>query len=165
MSQDRIDNLLAKLVKGHQKIREYFERLDLEEWQSPILGNPNWGARNLLAHYVSSEQNLLELAQNVAASGSGAPEGFDIDRFNAEEQIRLRDKSKLELFDEFDRAHQTTLAWARTLTDQQLNRIGKHPVLGDVSVEDILTAVYSHQILHLRDLARLRKGTPHPVME
>jgi hypothetical protein len=163
MSPSRIDSLLAKLEKGHQKTREYFKRLSPDEWQGSIYGDPDWDARNLLAHYVSAEQHLLELAENVASKGPGAPEGFDLDRFNADEQDRLRGQTKQELFDALDYAHQATVNWAITLSDEQLDRKGKHPVLGEISVEDMLTAIYGHQILHMRDITRRRKETPHPA--
>lgn len=156
-TQTRIEDLLAKLGKGHQKTREYFERLGQEDWHSLLSSNPSWNARDLLAHYVSAEEHLLELAQSAASNGPGAPDGFDIDRFNAQEQDRLKGRPKQELLTAFESAHQATIAWAKTLTDQQLDRRGRHPVLGDISVEEMLTAIYSHQILHMRDLIRHKR--------
>ncbi len=50
------------------------------------------------------------------------------------------------------KARQVTLEWVRTLDDSQLDRIGRHPVLGEVTLETIITAIYGHQLLHMRDL-------------
>jgi len=154
MSQSRLDDLLAKLEKGHQKTREFFDRLSPAEWQSPLYTEPNWNIHNLLAHFVSAEQNLLELSQNVAAGGKGAPEGLHIDPFNAQEQNRFQGQSVQALLEALDGARQRTIAWARTLSDEQLDKKGRHPALGVVRVEDMLTAIYGHQILHIRDVMR-----------
>ena len=157
MSQTRLEGLLVKLEKGHQKTREYFSNLTPEEWQLPVYGAPEWSAHNLLAHFVSAEEHLLELSQNVAGDGSGAPEGIDINRFNAQEQVRLQGKTTPELLDALDQARQRTIIWARTLTDEQLDNKGRHPALGEIRVETMLTAIYGHQILHMRDLTRLKR--------
>ena len=58
-----------------------------------------------------------------------------------------------------DQSHQRTIDWARTLSDEQLDKRGMHPALGEVSVEAMLTAIYGHQILHMRDLLRLYRET------
>jgi hypothetical protein len=155
--QPRVDGLISRLEKGHLKTREFFNNITPEQWQLTIYGEPAWTAHNLLAHFVSAEQHLLLLSQNVAANGSGAPEGFDINRFNAQEQDRLEGKFSGELLEALDQSHQRTIDWARTLKDEQLDKIGRHPALGEVSVEAMLTAIYGHQILHMRDVIRLHR--------
>jgi hypothetical protein len=158
MDQPRLDTLLAKLEKGHQKTREFFSNLTPEQWQLIMYGEPDWNAHNLLAHFVSAEEHLLGLSQNVAGNGSGAPEGLDINRFNAQEQDRLRGKSIQELLEALDRTRQRTIDWARTLLGEQLDKQGRHPALGQVTVEAMLTTIYGHQILHIHDLARLQRA-------
>ena len=154
MSSPRLDGLIAKLEKGHLKTREYFDNLTPEQWQLTVYGEPNWTAHNLLGHFVSAEQNLLELSQNVIAGGSGAPEGISINEFNAQEQDRLRGKSTHELLEALDLSRQRTIDWVRTLRDEQLEKKGRHPALGQINVEAMLTAIYGHQILHMRDITR-----------
>jgi hypothetical protein len=158
MSPTRLDGLIEKLKKGHQKTRDFFVRLTPEQWKLPIYGEPDWNAANLLAHFTSAEKNLLELAQNVAANGSGAPEGFLIDRFNAEEQTRLQNQSIQFLLDELEQSRQRTIDWARTLTEEQLDKKGRHPALGVISVEEMLITMCGHQILHVRDITRILRS-------
>jgi hypothetical protein len=157
MPQKSLDDLLAKLEKGYLKTRGYFDLLSYEEWQSTVYGEPNWSAYNLMAHFISAEEHLLELAQNVAGNGPGAPEGFELDEFNAQEQNRFQGFSIQALLDALEKARQRTIEWARSLTDEQLEKKGRHPALGQISVEDMLTAVYGHQILHMRDLVRFHR--------
>jgi hypothetical protein len=45
-----------------------------------------------------------------------------------------------------------TLAWLGTIDESALDHIGRHPALGEVSLENMLVAIYGHQLLHMRDL-------------
>lgn len=153
MTTARVDALLAKLEKGHRKTLEIFGALTPEQWASVVYDDPHvWRVRELLAHFVSSEEALLKVAQDVAAGGPGAPPDFDYDVFNAQEQERLKGQSPRELLAALDRARQATLAWVGTLDDGALDRVGRHPALGDVTLETMITAIYGHQLYHMQDL-------------
>lgn len=152
MSSPRIEALLSRLEKGNRKTGEIFGRLTPEQWQRVVYDEPTvWTMRDLLAHFVSAEASLLKLAQDIAAGGAGLPDDFDYDAFNAQEQARLRDQSPQELLRALNAARQETLNWARTLTDAQLDRVGMHPVLGEISLETMLVSIYGHQLFHMRD--------------
>ncbi len=155
MTHPRADALVARLEKGQQKTFEILNALTPEQWQKPLYHEPTWQACHLLAHFVSAERQLLALAQNVADGGPGAAPDLDINRFNADEQIRLEGQSPPILLDLLDQARRRTIAWVRTLDGGQLDQIGRHPALGDVSVETIITSIYGHQLFHMRDLIRL----------
>lgn len=152
MSSPRLDEIITKLEKGARKTNEIFSALTPEQWRCVIYDDPHvWTMRDLLAHFVSAEENLLKLAQDVATGGAGAPANFDYDAFNAQEQERLRNVSPQQLLDALNTARQATLAWVRTLDDAQLDRVGNHPALGEISLETLLISIYGHQLFHMRD--------------
>lgn len=153
MASERVESLIGKLEKGGVKTQEILASLAAGEWSRILYdGAPAWNVRDLLAHLVSAEPRLLQIAQDVAAGGPGAPPGFDLDAFNAEEHKRLKGRSPAELLSALFSVRQLTLAWVRTLEDSQLDRLGRHPTLGEVTVEVMITAIYGHQLLHMRDL-------------
>jgi hypothetical protein len=153
MAPERVESLIAKLEKGGRKTQEILGSLPADEWSRILYdGPPAWNVRDLLAHLVSAEPRLLEIAQDVAAGGPGAPLGFDLDAFNAAEQTRLKDTSPEELLSALAKTRQVTMDWVRTLNDSQLDRRGRHPALGEVTLEVMITAIYGHQLLHMRDL-------------
>jgi hypothetical protein len=152
---ERIERLLTRLRKGIAGSREVFESLDHDEWEIVLYHDPYpWTLRDLLAHFVSAEEGLLWLAQDVAAGGDGAPEGFDYQAFNASEQERLTRVPTDQLMTALVAARQRTISWVEELEDAALDRVGRHPVLGEVSVETFVNAVYGHQLMHVRDLKR-----------
>lgn len=148
----RLNDIIGKLEKGARKTHEIFSALTPEQWQCVVYDKPTvWTMRHLLAHFVSAEENLLKLAQDIVAGGAGAPADFDYNAFNAQEQERLRDVPPQELLDALNIARQATLAWVRTLDDAQLDRVGRHPALGEISLETLLLSIYGHQLFHMRD--------------
>lgn len=155
MADPRIDALIARLEKGRSKTQEALAGLSPEQWQAALYPDPPWTVHDLLAHLLSAEERLLELAQDVAAGGAGAPEGFDFDTFNAAETARLAGQPASVLLASLDAARGRTLDWTRALSDSQLDLRGRHPALGQVTLETMITAIYGHQLLHMRDLARI----------
>jgi hypothetical protein len=143
------------LEKGRLKTFDIFEALTPGQWQQVLYNDPPWRVCQLLAHFVSSEEQLLALAKDVAAGGPGAPIDFDYDHFNAAEQSRLEGFAVRELQGMLDQARQRTIAWVRTLDAVRLERIGHHPVLGQVTVETLVLSIYGHQLLHMRELSRV----------
>lgn len=155
MTESRVEALMAKLQKGGQKTQEILGGLTAEQWQAVVYAEPSpWTVRDMLAHFLSAEEGLLRMTQDMASGRAGIPEGFDIETFNTEEQKRLADRSPQELLEALAAARQVTLDWVRTLDQDTLDRAGQHPVLGEISVEAMVTAIYGHQLMHMRDFAR-----------
>jgi hypothetical protein len=158
---ERVRALVEKLERGEQKSRQALGQLSPEQWQVIVYAEPHaWTLRDLLAHFVSAEAELLALAQDVARGGTGAPEGFDFDAFNAEEKQRLAGRSNEALLAELAESRRATLAWLRELPEETLDRVGRHPALGDVTLETMILAIYGHQLLHMRDVQRIGASLP-----
>ena len=156
MSQ-RLDEPLARLRKGGAKTAEIFSSLAGDQWQRVVYSEPYpWTVRDLLAHFYSAELGLLRLMQDIAAGGPGAPEDFDYNEFNAAEHKRLAGIPPAQLLTDLAAARESTIIWISGLTDAELDRTGRHPALGVVSVEIFITAIYGHQLMHMRDFARIR---------
>lgn len=153
MASPRVEALCARLEKGGRKTQQVLGALTPEQWERCLYpGPPAWTVRDLLAHFVSTEAGLRQMCQVVASGGQGAPAGFDIDDFNAQEQARLKDRTPAELLADLANERQRTLDWIQALEEGDLDRIGRHPALGTVSLETMVTAIYGHQLLHMRDL-------------
>jgi hypothetical protein len=150
---ERIDRLVARLEKGIEKTMAIFNAISPAQWEAVLYEEPYpWTVRDLLAHFVSAEEGLLQAAQDIAAGGPGAPEGFDYEGYNAAEQKRLAGLSPEKLLADLAAARQRTIEWVRSLQEEDLDRVGRHPALGEIDLETFINAIYGHQLLHMRDL-------------
>jgi len=153
---DRVDDLVARLTKGADKTAQILGDLSDDQWQTALYTEPMaWTVRDLAAHFLSAEVALLQVMQDVASGGPGAPENFDYNAFNSDEQIRLAGPSPHYLLTDLAEARAATIAWVSKLEDSDLDRHGRHPALGDITLEMFIKAIYGHQLMHMRDLQRL----------
>jgi hypothetical protein len=152
----RMDDLVARLRKGAGKTTLILSSLSDDQWNIALYSEPHiWTVRNMLAHFLSSEIGLLRIAQDIAAGGPGAPEGFDYNAFNASEQDRLAGLPPDKLLASLASAREATLAWLAELGEADLDRMGCHPALGEITLETFVNVIYGHQLMHMRDLQRL----------
>lgn len=150
---ERKQELLARLQKGLDKSLAVFGTFVPAQWDVVLYPDPYpWTVRDLLAHFLSSEEGLLQIVQQIVAGGSGVPGGFDYNAFNASEQQRLAGIPPDRLLADLTAARQRTIAYVAGLEEADLDKVGAHPALGQVSVEIFLNAIYGHQLMHMRDL-------------
>jgi len=153
MTSARVEALIARLEKGGRKTQDILSSLSAEQWERCVYnGPPAWTVRDLLAHFLSAEVGLRRICQDTAAGGEGAPVGFDFDEFNAREQERLKGHPPTELLAALADERRQTIDWLHTLQDSDLDRTGRHPALGQVTLETMVVAIYGHQLFHMRDL-------------
>jgi hypothetical protein len=153
MESTRIRAIQRKLTRNKDLVRRSFAGLGGDGWNRTVYQTPFvWTVRDVLAHLVSAEQALRGLAENIAAGGRGAPDGFDYNEFNRKEQDVHRSRTPQELLPMFLEARERTVDWAGGLNDGQLDRTGGHPALGELSVEGVLTAIQAHTLMHLTEL-------------
>jgi hypothetical protein len=166
---DRKEMILQRLTEEGAKTAAFFQKLTPEQWEQQVYTTGDeWGARDLLCHFISAERTFIFYSRDVANGGTGVPRDFDIDAFNAKEVKALReaDHSAQTLIAEFERQRAETLAFVQTLTDSDLDRMGFHPWFGDTSQENILKLLYRHAMLHQRDAQKsFQTGQPVPHSE
>jgi hypothetical protein len=149
------NGLAAKLMSEGEKTKAFFVALSHETWLKPIYTDgAQWNARETLAHLIQSEASLRKLFQQVVAGGEGAPIDFDIERFNREHTGRLENLSRDELLQRYADERRATVDFANGLTSEQLTLRGRHPAMGDSSVEDMLKMIYLHNSMHVRDIKK-----------
>jgi hypothetical protein len=147
--------LAAKLASEGERTRSFFEALPEETWRTLVYSDgAQWDARETLAHLIQAEASLRALFEQVTAGGEVAPVDFDIERFNLEHTGRLAQLSRDELLQRYAEERVATVAFASGLTNEQLAMRGRHPAMGDSSIEDMLKMIYLHNSMHVRDIKR-----------
>ncbi len=152
----RVDALGARLRKGVARLERIFSSLTDDQWARVAYpGPPAWTVRDVAAHLLSAEDGLRGVGQEVAAGAPGSPQGVDYDGLNADEQCRLAGIPTAQLLGGLVASRRATIAWVETLADAQLDLQGRHPALGEITLETHINAIYGHSLMHLRDLRPL----------
>jgi hypothetical protein len=147
--------LVERLSDEGRKTVDFFHGLQLDQWDLPVYTEGScWSARQILAHFISSERAFNLLIEDVLQGGKGAPEGFDIDRFNEREVAGMFQISPQELLSQFKGQRERSAVLVSRMEVADLSRTGRHPFLGQTSLEDIIKLLYRHNQIHQRDIRK-----------
>jgi hypothetical protein len=118
-------------------------------------GDGTWSAFGIVGHLVFTERtDWMTRVRIVLESGEARP--FDpLDRFA---QLKASEGKSLEqLLDEFARLRKENLVSldALNLQPEDLTRRGRHPVLGLVTLSELLSTWAAHDLTHLHQLSRV----------
>jgi hypothetical protein len=114
----------------------------------------DWSPKDVLAHFVDVEQD---------AFGTRLRRMIDEDRpaiASIDPLARLGDpkwtaRTVDSLLDELARERATTVAWLRTLNDEQLQRAADHDAVGEITVANLLHYWPTHDMAHIRQIQRM----------
>lgn len=150
------DLIRKRLREEGEKLLHMFESLSPEQWSLMIYADGmEWSLKDLLAHLSSAERAFLFYGRGILKGGEGAPEGFDIHRFNNAEVSGLRGRTTGQLIDDLRAVRQETIDLVGQIADDDFSRRGRHPFFGQMSIDEMFKLIYRHNMMHLRDVRRV----------
>jgi uncharacterized damage-inducible protein DinB len=151
-------DLAEKLRSEGDKIIEIFSALTDDQWKSEVYTEgETWTIRNVLSHFVTSERGLIKLFESIRQGGTGSPDEFSIDRYNASQQQKTKDFTPAELLEQYKEVRANSIVWVSGLKDEELEIKGRHPFLGETIIREMIKMLYLHNQLHHRDLKKALK--------
>ncbi|HKN17380.1 MAG TPA: DinB family protein [Candidatus Sulfotelmatobacter sp.] len=124
-------------------------------WVRNNEGKDSWSAFDIVGHLIVGERTDWMLrARMILQNGEARP--FDpFDRFAQVKETQ--GKSLEQLLDDFARLRKENLAalQALSLQPEDLNRRGKHPALGAVTLSELLSTWAVHDLTHLHQVSRV----------
>lgn len=151
-----ITELAEKLKSEGEKIVTIFAGMNDDQWNMEVYTEgTTWTIRNVLSHFVTSERGLLKLFERIRQTGEGAAEDFSIDRYNAAMQARTQELTPQELLEQYKTIRAESIAWTSGLSEDDLEKQGRHPFLGMTTIREMLKMLYIHNLTHYRDMKKM----------
>lgn len=126
-----------------------------EAWTNHNEGENTWTVFDVLGHLVHTERvDWMPRAKRLLEFGETMP--FDpVDRWAQTRQNQ--NQTLTSLLDEFGRLRSVTLSGLRELNLHQkdLEKRGRHPALGPVTLSQLLAAWTVHDLTHLHQISRI----------
>ena len=153
---DKANKLAEKLTSEGERALAFFRELPPDAWHKQIYSDgAMWTVRDVFEHLATSEHGMKRLCEQIIETGVGAPEDFDVNAFNKSRTGRFANLSLDELAKLYADTRARTVAYTRTLSDEQLAQQGRHPAMGDSSIEGILKIIYLHNTMHMGDIKKV----------
>ena len=126
-----------------------------EEWVMNNEGPDTFSPYDVIGHLIHGEKtDWVVRTQHILQYGTTMP--FEpYDRFA---QFELsKGKSLKQILDEFQGLRVNNLQWIKSLnlTEQDLDRKGLHPVLGEVTMRNLLATWVVHDLTHIAQITRV----------
>ena len=149
MRPAELEELLPKLESHRgELVRQVQEMGEEEAGRRPAEGE--WSAKEQLVHLAAFERLWREWSMQVRDQPGcevGPPPP------NPPAYPEAESRSVADLLQELASARGDTLAAIEGLTDDELNRRGKHLLFGEMSVLQMLRSLYRHDRMHMDQMA------------
>jgi len=152
--------LAERLRAEGEKTVSFFKSLSADQWEQTVYTDGSiWTVRNILAHYMTAEKGFLGLFSDILNGGPGVKQDFDIDRFNASQQEKVKNISNGQLIEKFIEVRAEMVVLVSRLSDSDLQKKGRHPFLEETNLAEMIKMVYRHNQIHYRDIRKLTAET------
>jgi hypothetical protein len=149
------ETLAEKLQAEGQKLIAYMGSLDADSWCAQVYADGAvWTTRSVFAHLLAAEKAFIQLFSQIRLGGSGVSEDFDIDRYNASQHRKMAELPPEDVMQQFGDFRAQMVAMVSTLSASDLDRRGRHPFLGTVTLREMIRMIYIHGQTHARDVRR-----------
>jgi len=146
-----LESICNKLNESHGVLYHTVE--SLSDADAAAIANPQWNVKDELAHLAGAERGMLRIAQASARGDNPQlPEGYDNDTYNARQVAKRKDQSLAQVLTEIKGVHNEMSALLESITPEQLNRMGEHPLEGEIPLKDLLVVIYSHEVNHCNEI-------------
>jgi len=126
-----------------------------DDWTRPNEGHNTWSAYDVVGHLIHGERtNWIPRAKTILECGESRT--FErVDRLA--QQRESQDKPLAKLLDEFAQVRSKSLEDLQSMDLQpnDLDRRGRHPVFGPVTLGQLLSTWAAHDLTHLHQISRV----------
>ena len=117
-----------------------------------------WTVLHIIKHLQLAETEFIQLFQQILDGGNGVAETFSIDGFNRDSMAGSGEITFGEAIARYSATREKMIEFVKSLTDDQLQLVGRHPFFGMVTLEQMIKTIPIHTLSHLRDVQRAIKA-------
>ena len=126
-----------------------------DDWVMPNEGPETFSPYDVIGHLVHGEKTDWVVRTKMILEFGNIKFFERYDRYAQYEESK--GKSLQQLLDEFAAIRKENMAWFRSLnlTEEDLDRKGMHPVLGEVTLRNLLATWVVHDLTHIAQITRV----------
>lgn len=156
-----LESMASKLNETRAMLSRGLDQVT-EEQAAKMMINPDWSVRDEVAHLVSSERGMTGMAKRFAANENPQlPKDYNNDVYNARQIAKRKAMSLAEVRTELDATRKDLVAFLETVTPQQLDYRGEHPIFGQISLKELLVVIYNHETAHTKEISEKISEAKH----
>ncbi len=126
-----------------------------DDWIMNNEGPDTFSPYDVAGHLIHGEKTDWRVRATMILEHGVSKTFVPFDRFAQFEASK--GKTLLQLLDEFEKLRSENLIWFRSLnvTENELDKKGTHPVLGEVTLRQLLSTWVVHDLTHIAQITRV----------
>ncbi len=126
-----------------------------DDWVMPNEGPETFSPYDVIGHLVHGEKTDWTVRTKMILEHGNSQPFENYNRFAQYEESK--GKSLQQLLDEFTALRKDNMVWFKglNLSEDDLDRKGMHPVLGDVTLRHLLATWVVHDLTHIAQITRV----------
>jgi hypothetical protein len=162
MATNRMKDVLAVLASTPDKIRREVTVMSPREIRTRPAPN-KWSIQEILAHLADVEEVGMRARVAVMVEQDNTVlHLFDQEKRAVELHYERQDYKKS--LESFVRQRRANVRWLRTLKPAQLKRKGRHEVVGEITVGEMIHEWAFHDLGHLKQILEVKRYALWPHM-
>ncbi len=151
---DRKNDLLTLLDQTRQTLKGVLDRVQPGDWEKQIQAeDQKWTIRQIVSHLVDAQRGMTTQVSRIGAGEEPIPPDFDLNRWNRRAVEKAAGKTPQKLLSALDEGRVSLKQVVSGLSDEQLDRRGRHSSLRIMTVEEIIRQIGTHEADHARIIA------------
>lgn len=158
---DELQTFAAQLAQHREIFAGYLAHLDEAGLNARRTGE-EYSPRQTLGHLVGACVSMTQIARKIAAGENPQlrPD-FDLNFFNRRQQEKRANRTREELFQDWQAAHSELEAFMERLAEADLVKRGQHPVVGDTDLRGLIHVIVEHEVEHIDRVMQVPSQLPH----
>ncbi|MHA2030238.1 MAG: DinB family protein [Candidatus Kariarchaeaceae archaeon] len=148
------EELRGYLDKSMDKFENIVNNLKEEDLSVQIQDKENgWTVIEILRHIQNSERGMTGTIKSVLEGGEGAPEDFDLKRYNSRTLEKMQDLTLDQIKSNMINYRKRTLEVLESVKESDWEKTGRHATLDIFSIKRFFEIISWHQRHHLKAIS------------
>lgn len=150
---DKAEEIRQFLLTSRATLLGCLNSLTEEQWQAPVFSEDNqWTVTDILRHLVDAQRGMTGQIAQIQAGGTGVPEDFDLNRWNARGVRKAQEKTAPDLLVDLEQGQAQVLTLLTTIQADDWDKKGRHGSGRILSIAEIFQVIGGHETNHANDI-------------
>jgi hypothetical protein len=147
--------LYDHLNHTREELLEVVGQMQAADWDRPVQSvEGGWTVKQLLLHVATSESGQIKTAQAIVAGQPTVPDDFDLNRYNARQIEKNKEKQPPEILFSMAESRQKLLAFLEEVPKDALDKSGKHGRGDVITLEQLFLRIGEHEADHAEEMRK-----------
>lgn len=152
---ERKHQLHEHLIHTREHLLEVIGQLQPADWDKVVQSSEGgWTVKQALLHIATSETGQIATGKAIANGQPTVPDDFDLNRYNARQVEKNKDRQPAEIVSGMAESRQKLLAFLEEVSEEALDKRGKHARGDVISLEQLFYRIGEHEAEHTAEIKR-----------